>query len=137
MGQYFVLYDPRCGLCRSIKTWLDNEPALVRLTMIPAGSDEASRRFPGLTLVAPPGELTVVGNDGSVYLGDRAWILCLWALRDYRDWAQRLSSPLLRPLARQAFAMLSRNRHLVSEWFGLKSDADLAIRLGESPEVCE
>jgi hypothetical protein len=31
-------------------------------------------------------------NTGEVWLGNHAWIVCLWALRDYRDLAFRLTS---------------------------------------------
>jgi AcrR family transcriptional regulator len=61
----------------------------------------------------------VTGDGGRVYIGSRAWVLCLWALRDYRDRAFRLSSRLLLPIARQAFGMISRNRREISSWFGM------------------
>ena len=73
----------------------------------------------------------MVSDNGQVWLGDHAFIMCLWALRDYRRWARRLSSPLLRPVARQAFAALSSNRHNVSALLGLKSEAELRTRLNE------
>ena len=50
----------------------------------------------------------VVSDEGAVYRDGSAWIMCLFALEEYRDWANRLAHPLLRPLARQAFALLSQ-----------------------------
>jgi hypothetical protein len=66
-----------------------------------------------------------------VWLGDRAFLMCLWALRAYRGWARRLASPALRPLARQAFEAVSRNRASVSGLLGLKSETELRKRLSE------
>jgi predicted DCC family thiol-disulfide oxidoreductase YuxK len=90
-------------------------------------SEEARRLFPGL----PSGELAVVSNDGRVWLGDNAFIMCLWALRKYRRWAKRLASPILRPVARQAFEAISRNRKSVSSLLRLKSETELKNRLNE------
>ena len=70
--------------------------------------------FPELESIAGKEDLTVISDEGAVYLNDRAWIMVLYAMVEYRDWAARLTHPLLMPLARQAFAALSKNRHLLS-----------------------
>jgi predicted DCC family thiol-disulfide oxidoreductase YuxK len=101
-----VIYDPRCGLCTRIKDWLARQPAYVALRLLAAGSIEALAQFPTI----PAGELAVVSDSGQVWRGDNAWIICLWALCEYRQWATRLASPMLRPLARQAFAAVSQHR---------------------------
>jgi hypothetical protein len=45
-------------------------------------------------------DVTVVADDGSVYVGDRACIVCLWATGEHRHTAVRLASPMMRPVAR-------------------------------------
>jgi hypothetical protein len=55
--------------------------------------------------------------------------MCLYALKRYRHWAQRLSRPALLPFARQAFNVLSANRRRVSKWLGLLSDGELTAEL--------
>lgn len=117
----WIVYDSSCGLCCMVKDWIGRQPAVLTLRLVAADSEEARSRFPQL----PPGELAVVGDTGDVWLGNRAWIICLWALRDYRDWSIRLSSPLLLPLARQAFAALSGSRGTVSGMLGWRSEQDL------------
>jgi predicted DCC family thiol-disulfide oxidoreductase YuxK len=114
-----IIYDGGCGLCTGVRDWLRSQSQLVPLEFVASGSDEALRRFP---LVAA-GELTVIGDTGEVWLGDHAWIVCLWALRDYQDWALRLSSPLLLPMARQAFAAVSRNRAALSKKLWNRDDS--------------
>ena len=42
-----VLYDAECGLCAFLRDWLVRQPQLVPLELVPAGSVEARRRFPG------------------------------------------------------------------------------------------
>ena len=127
MNSLFVMYDARCGLCTEVRDWLQSQPAYLPLTLLASDSEEAQRRFPGL----PAGELAVVSDQGEVWLGDHAFITCLWALSGYRSWAIRLASPLLRPMARQAFETISRNRRNVSALLGLQSDAELKSHLNE------
>ena len=127
MQTLYVMYDAHCGMCTEAQHWLRRQPAHVKLRLMPSDGEEVRRRFPGL----PPGELAVVSDSGQVWLGDRAFLMCLWALRAYRGWARRLASPVLRPLARQAFEAVSRNRRSVSGFLGLKSETELRKRLSE------
>jgi hypothetical protein len=85
-----------------------------------------------------PEELLVVDDQGGIYHEGDAWLMCLWALAEYRLWAARLSSPVLLPLARQAFAMLSQGRSGLSAMLGYMSDDELAAALtGGWPPKCE
>jgi hypothetical protein len=42
--------------------------------------------------------------------------MCLYALRDYREWSQRLAHPALLPWARRVCELLSENRLQMSRW---------------------
>jgi predicted DCC family thiol-disulfide oxidoreductase YuxK len=88
-----VLYDADCSLCTFLRDWLVRQPQLVPLELVPAGSDEARRRLPGLDHRASLDDVTVVGDAGQVYRGAAAWIVTLWALRAHRPLAHRLSTP--------------------------------------------
>ena len=130
MEKLYVLYDARCGLCSWAKRWLMQQPAIVPLSFIPAGSVLAGRLFPGLCQPGDPEEeLVVVSDEGGVYREGNAWIMCLFALEEYRDWANRLAHPLLRPLARQGFALLSGQRSRISRWLSLASENEIAETL--------
>jgi predicted DCC family thiol-disulfide oxidoreductase YuxK len=120
-----IVYDAACGLCTGVKAWLERQQTAVPLEFVASGSDRARKEFPRL----PPGELAVVANTGEAWLGNNAWIVCLWALRDYREWSLRFSNPLLRLMAREAFAVISNHRSGISELLGLRSDAELERRL--------
>ena len=129
MKRLYVLYDPSCGLCTRIKGWLIRQPAYVAFYPIAAGSPEAERLFPALSESARSGELVVIGDNGGVYFGDHAWIMCLYALRDYRTTAKRLSSPVLQPLAREAFTFISHYRHSISRWLGTVPESEIHLML--------
>lgn len=111
-----VLYDARCSLCTHLRDWLVRQPQLVPLELVPAGSQEARRRFPGLDHVATLEEITVVGDAGQVYRDTAAWIVTLWALREQRPLAHRLSTPSGARLARGAVLAAAKWRG--AQWQG-------------------
>lgn len=130
MEKLYVLYDADCGLCSWARRWIIQQPAFVPLRFIPAGSETAARLFPGLGRPdEPKQELVVVTDEGAVYRNENAWIMCLFALEEYREWAERLAHPLLRPLAREGFALLSRQRPRISRWLSLASEVEIAETL--------
>jgi predicted DCC family thiol-disulfide oxidoreductase YuxK len=114
----FVLYDARCDFCQRCRRWLDGQVKFVDLVFVPAASEAARRRFPKLRNVGRVDELVVVSDTGGVYRGARAWVMCLWALHEYRGWSEVLASPAVMPLARKAFAALSANRRRLSWLLG-------------------
>ncbi len=116
MQKLYVLYDGRCELCRRLKDWLLRQEQWLELKMVAAGSAEARQLLPGLERIAAAEDLAVVSDEGEVYLNNRAWIMCLYAMREYRGSACNMAHPLLLPLARQAFAAISKNRYTISRW---------------------
>lgn len=137
MKNLYVLYDERCAICKRLRDWLLVQRSWIGLSMIAAGSPRAKALFPGLEKIASASDLVAISDAGEVYLNNHAWIMCLYALEDYRDWALRLASPLLLPLARQAWETLSKNRQAISRWIG-SSEQQLATELkGVRLEPCE
>jgi len=110
VGSFTVLFDEGCPMCRAARKWLAGRAQLVPLTFVPAGSASARSRFPGLDHEATLRDLTVIADDGTFYMGDSAWLACLWALADHRATAERLSSPRLLPAARRIIAAASAVR---------------------------
>ncbi|WP_079110847.1 thiol-disulfide oxidoreductase DCC family protein [Streptomyces roseifaciens] len=105
-----VLYDAQCPLCTFVRNWLVKQRQLVPLDLVPLGSDEARRRFPELDHAATYEEITVVGDAGQVYRGAAAWVVCLWALAEYRPLSHRMSTPSGLRFARNALLAASRYR---------------------------
>jgi predicted DCC family thiol-disulfide oxidoreductase YuxK len=127
MRYFTVVYDARCGICSEVRNWLDSQSAIIPLRFVAAGSAEARARFPAL----PTEELAVISDENEVWFDERAWIMCLWALQDYRRWAYRFSQPALAPLARKFATLVARNRHSISRLLRLSSDSELTIKLNE------
>ena len=115
MNRLYVLFDAQCELCVRCCNWLMKQPAFVPLAFIALQSDEVQRRFSGIDALKPNEQLLVVSNEGSVYRGAYAWIMCLWALQNYREHAQRMAQPILLPFARMVCELLSRNRFFLSD----------------------
>lgn len=135
MNKLYVLYDETCGVCIRARCWMGRQPALVDLEFVSAGSPVARMLFP--TLSSASEELTVVSDEGQVWRGTSAWLMCLWALTEFREWSHRLASPALEPFARQAFELLSKNRKKLSNWLRLMSEEAIADRLrGAGPPAC-
>jgi predicted DCC family thiol-disulfide oxidoreductase YuxK len=129
MQKLYVLYDPNCELCRRLKNWILVQRSWIGLAVLEAGSEKAKRLFPELEQIATKNDLAVISDEGAVYLNDRAWIMVLYAMVEYREWASRLTHPLLMPLARQAFAALSKNRHFLSRWLSSDNPETMAGEL--------
>jgi predicted DCC family thiol-disulfide oxidoreductase YuxK len=110
MQRLTVLYDDSCGLCRRARAWLSGQPTYVELEFVPAGSAEARQRWPGIDPAATLRNLTVIADTGELYVDAKAWVMCLWATREHRPLAHRLSSPALAPHAAKFVAWVSDNR---------------------------
>ena len=128
MRSLTVLYDARCGLCSTARYWLEGQRQIVPLELLAAGSAEARRRYPTLA-EAEPEELIVVSDEGDVYRGPHAWIVCLWALDKYREWSFRFAAPGLLPRVRDLVEWLSSRRHRLSRALRLRPDAEIAAAL--------
>ena len=136
MRRLYLLYDGDCTLCRRLRDWLEDQPHWLQLDLLPANSNAAKKLFPSLASNARPEELVVVTDEGHYYKGNHAWIMCLYALTEYRDWAYRLAHPTLLPLARQAFEALSHNRTRISRWL-MADDAEIAKELATVKPSCD
>jgi predicted DCC family thiol-disulfide oxidoreductase YuxK len=136
MNELFVLYDSRCGVCSRLRRWMLEQPAYVPIEFIAAGSPRARQLFPELPHSDEPAELVVITDEGEVFTGDAAWITCLYALVDFRDWSFRLARPSLRHFARAAWEVLSKNRNRLSHMLSLASDAELERTFEHEKVAC-
>ena len=124
-----VVYDQQCGFCVQCRLWLEAQPTYVAMRFLRNRDLAADPRLAGLVSKGPVEELIVISDEGKVYRGAKAWILCLWALKEYRPWAMRLSRPALMPFARAAFDLVLSHRKAISRRLGLRGDAELQAAL--------
>jgi predicted DCC family thiol-disulfide oxidoreductase YuxK len=107
-----VLWDETCELCLRCRTWLGDQPALVPMRFVPCGSDEARTRYGSIPWLGE--ELVVVSDDGEVWAGPAAFLVCLWALAEWREWSYTLSASALTPLVERFFQALSSRRRAIA-----------------------
>ncbi|MCW0219521.1 MAG: DUF393 domain-containing protein [Prosthecobacter sp.] len=135
-----LFYDARCGLCSQVRQWLSRQPTYVRLEFIPYDSPEAAQRLPGIQHLRADQEIVVLADTGDVWQGAGAWVMCLWAMKEYRAWSVRLTSPVMQAMARKIVHWISANRIGVSRLMGFSSDAELAEvveRDSPTPTTCQ
>ncbi|HZP15847.1 MAG TPA: DCC1-like thiol-disulfide oxidoreductase family protein [Nocardioides sp.] len=106
-----VLYDDRCPLCRQLKAWMGTQTTCVSIRYVAAASDEARRRYPDLDHERTTTVLTVVDSGGWVYEGERAWLVCAWALPRWQPLAENFRGPVRRHLVRTATRAVDAYRH--------------------------
>jgi predicted DCC family thiol-disulfide oxidoreductase YuxK len=120
MQRLTVLYDEDCQLCVRAAAWLTQQAQLVPLELVAADSPPAAKRFSRLPWRGY--ELCVISDAGDAWVGPAAFIMCLWALTDYREWSYRLSGDAFAPLAERFFRMLSRRRRSIAQLFRFGED---------------
>ncbi|MBL8955681.1 MAG: DUF393 domain-containing protein [Myxococcaceae bacterium] len=125
MNALFVLYDDACAFCCRCAEWLSKQPTFVPLAVLPASQVQ-------LPLAASQkAELVVVDGAGGVYRDTDAWLMTLWALRDFRHWSVRLARGD-RSLARKVVELAGTWRHWLSA-LSKVSDAELGQQLAKVP----
>lgn len=110
MRKLTVLYDSGCALCCRTRRWLQEQPQYVPLEFVGAATDDARERFPHLDPHDTLQEFTVVSDDGAIYRGGKAWLMCLWATKKHRGWALRLATPAMLPSVRRLVGWVSSRR---------------------------
>ena len=112
MQRLTVLFDPTCALCVRCRDWLSRQRAYVPMEFLPCDSPRARARYGAVPWLGQ--ELVVVADTGEVWAGAAAFLVALWALREYREWSYRLSAPALAPLAERFFHAISSRRHALA-----------------------
>ena len=110
-----VYADEACGFCGWCRGWLSAQSLLVPMRFAPAGGEEAQRRL-GPLADGTLDDLVVQADDGRVWVGPSAFVLCLWATEHHRDLAMRLRIPGFKLTAERFFHMISANRKTLARF---------------------
>ena len=119
-----VVYDGDCELCRRCSTWLRYQPTYVPLDLLATSAAREDQRFAGVPWLGA--ELVVIDERGSIWVGAAAFIVCLWATQEWREWSYRLSGPSFAPLAERFFHAISNHRGRIGAFLGPTVD-DCAV----------
>jgi predicted DCC family thiol-disulfide oxidoreductase YuxK len=127
MNTLYVLYDPACPHSVRHGEWLARQEPLVPLRLLTHQAEEVPCRFPGIEAHLTPRELTVISDDGQLWTGPGASVMCLFMLEQYREFAERLACPQLLPYARTTLELFSRDRNFlaIQSQFRRSTDAEL------------
>jgi len=128
-----ILYDADCVLCRNCRAFMEQQPAHVTIEWVPCASREALEHYGSIPWLGA--ELVVVADDGRVWVGAAAFLMCLWALREWREWSYRLATPALAPFAERLFRGLSAKRHRIGAWFSHSPCTDGSCTLPRAPAL--
>ena len=108
MNALYLFHDNTCPVSQRHREWLAKQAAIVPLHCVAHQAEEVPGRFPGIAAHLTPRNLTVVSDDGQLWTGPSAVVMCLFALEKHRELAERLALPNLLPYARTALELLSR-----------------------------
>lgn len=131
-----IFYDAGCGLCGRFRRWMLGQESLLRLEFLPFDSTAALERLPELPALHPDRDLVVMNEEGEIWRGAPAWVMCLWALREGRPWARRLARPVLLPMAATLCGLVSENRLSLSRLMRLHSDREIARQCDQHAGGC-
>ncbi|GAC1581510.1 MAG: hypothetical protein NVS3B20_26740 [Polyangiales bacterium] len=109
MKRLTVVYDRECPICVRCRDWLIVQASYVELEFIASGSATAKWRYGSVPWVGE--ELVVVSDEGDVWAGASAFLVALWALRDFREWSYRLSGPALAPSPSDFFTVCRKTEN--------------------------
>ena len=128
-----VLYDERCALCVRCRDWMSRQDMLVPIELVEAHSLRAAQLYGAIPWLGE--ELVVVGDGGEVWAGPAAFLVCLWALADYREWSYRLAGDTFSKVAVKFFATLSKKRRWIAQWLDHPGCTDDRCRIAHAPPI--
>ena len=124
-------------MCCACRRWILKEPAYIPISFVAYQSDRAKELCPEIESFDPAGEIVVMADNGAIYRGGKGWIMCLYALKNYREWALRMAQPALLPMAKKLCHVISKNRHTLSKLFRDHTDTELREELERlKAELC-
>ena len=124
-----VFFDQDCSLCRACRRWLQAQDKFFPIEFMPYQSERAHEVCPQLDTLNPDQEIVVMADNGRIYQGGSAWIMCLYALRRYRELSFKLAHPMLLPLAKKMCHIVSERRLSLSRLFACASREQIAREL--------
>lgn len=131
ISRLIVLYDERCALCLRCRDWMLRQEAFVPLEFLGSHSRRAVELYGAIPWLGD--ELVVVGDEGQVWAGPAAFLVCLWALVEYREWSFHLAGDTFSKVAVRFFARLSKDRKWIADWLHHPGCTDEHCQVAHAP----
>ncbi len=112
MNRVTVLYDATCALCIRCRDYLATHPTYLPIELLACQSAEARERYGAVPWLGE--ELVVASDAGEIWAGPAAFLMCIWLLREHREWSYRLTGTL----AQRFFIALSHQRKRIASFLG-------------------
>ena len=125
-GRHLVLWDGDCGFCRRSVEWLAVHDRRRALDFKPYQSVDLA---PSLKAACEKA-MHVITSDGTVLRGGRAMMFCGQFTR-FRGLARIGQWPLFLPFVEIGYALVARNRNLVSRLFFTRERPEAYDRVSE------
>lgn len=127
-----VVFDPHCALCRRCRDWMLTQAAYIPIRFVPCTVEEARSRFGAIPWLGT--ELVVLSEADDIWVGPAAFLVCLWALEEWREWSFQLAGPAFAPLAERFFRGVSAHRRSLSSFLSHRC-ADGTCPLGPAGQL--
>jgi predicted DCC family thiol-disulfide oxidoreductase YuxK len=124
-----IFYDSRCDICSSFIKWLRQQPCSCNVNYVSYQSARAEEWFQSMAVGEFERQLVVRNDSGGMYRGAAAWVQCMLVCLSYADLAERLSSPLLMPVAQKACHLVACNERTLREIFSVQNDEEVLAEL--------
>jgi len=117
-----VYYDEQCAFCRYCVQWLLKQAKFIEIDfyLFPQLQDKLGKEKYHQWFNDEK-ELVVI-YDNAIFKHNKALLMCLYALIDYREWSYRLSSPALLPRVKNVYNFISASRYKLSILLRLSDD---------------
>ena len=124
-----IFYDSRCDICSSFIKWLRQQPCSCNVNYVSYQSGRGEEWFQSMAMGELERQLVVRNDSGGMYRGAAAWVQCMLVCLSYADLAERLSSPLLMPVAQKACHLAACNERTLREIFSVQNDEEVLAEL--------
>lgn len=121
MAQVTLFYDADCGFCQGSVDWLLARALPDTFDPVPYQDGQALREFPMVDPTLADKGIQALGPDGKIRAQAAATAYCLTFIPGWRWVGRLLLCPLVAPFAVLGYALVARNRHLISRWMGRTS----------------
>ncbi|RPH92657.1 MAG: DUF393 domain-containing protein [Calditrichaeota bacterium] len=114
MEKSIILYDEKCGLCRSSRNWIERRKFPGSLELIPCSSPERAKRFPHISEEECMSAVKLISSGGQIYSGADAIPEILKCLKGWRNIVFVFRLPLLHHFSARIYLWIARRRGLLS-----------------------
>lgn len=121
MAKVTLFYDADCGFCQGSVDWILARAQPDTFDPVAYQDDRALKKFPMVDASLADKGIQALGPDGKMRAKAVATGYCLTFLPGWRWLGRLILFPLAAPFAAVGYALVARNRQLISRWMGRTS----------------